>query len=162
MARDFENIYDLENMDDDDLEALVRQEISEYEDLDPDLVEVHAEDGFVRVEGRVGTEQELQEVELILSDVIGLTSYSNELVIDELVRGERSEAADEEAAEEQELSESLGEDAAHTDPAAAHLMDDTASEQYGTQDPKQATERGQSYDPPDRPGQEGSWSEETH
>ena len=50
--------------------------------------------------GRVGTEQEIQQVEQILLDVIGITEVSNELVVDELRRGERSEAADEAWAED--------------------------------------------------------------
>jgi hypothetical protein len=162
MPRDFENLYDLDHLDDEDLAALVEQELSEHPELDPDLIDIRVENGFVRLEGRVGTEQELQTIEHVLSDVLGVTSYSNELVLDQSVRGARSDAADEEAAEEREVAESSIEDAAHSEPEAAHLMEDTASEQYGTQDPKQATERGQSYDPPDRPGQEGSWSEETH
>jgi hypothetical protein len=162
MPRDYEDLYDLDNMDDTELRELIEQELAEYPELDPDLIEPVVEDGFVRLEGRVGTEQELQQVEHLLSDVLGLSAYSNGLVVDETVRGLRSEAADEEAVEEAELSGSSAEDAAHTDPEAAHLMEDTVSEQYGTQDVRKAVERGHSYEPPDRPPQEGSRSEENH
>lgn len=162
MPHDYEDLYDIENLDDSELRDLIEEELAEDPELDPELIETIVRDGYVRVEGRVGTEQELQRVEHVLGDVLGLTAYSNELIVDETVRGTRSEAADEEAAEESEVSESAAEDASHTDPEAAHLMDDTASEQYGTQDLKKAVERGYTYEPPPMPPQEGSRSEENH
>src|SRR5437762_585270 len=100
MASDFEDLYDLENLNDDELKQLVLQELSEYPEIDVDLIEIRAQDGVVTVTGRVGTEQELQQVEQVLTDVIGVDSVRNELVIDELVRGERSEAADDAWAED--------------------------------------------------------------
>ena len=130
MPGDFEDLYDLENMDDEEIEALILEELGEYPDIDPDDISVDVEDGFVTLTGRIGTEPELQEIEFILSDVIGIANYSNE--------------------------------PGRTDPQAQHLLEDVRGDAYSTHDMQQAIERGQAYEPPDRPIQEGSWSEENH
>lgn len=160
---DYEDLYDLDDLDDTELAELIEEELSEYPGMDADLVEIEVEDGFVRITGRVGTEQELQGIESVVSDVLGIQSYANELVIDDLVRAERSEAADEAVAEEREASETiLREPSAQTDPQAQHLLEDTATELYGTQDMSRAIGDGAAYEAPDRPLQEGHWSEEDH
>src|SRR5512134_1549261 len=94
MARDYSDLYDLDNMSDADLKDLVLQQLREYPELDVDLIEVNVDDGRVSVSGRVGTEQEVQQIGHVLTDVLGVRSLSNELVIDELTRGELSEAVD--------------------------------------------------------------------
>lgn len=160
---DYEDLYDLDDLDDTELAELIEQELSEYPGMDGDLVEIEVEDGFVRLIGRVGTEQELQSIEQVVSDVLGVQRYANELVIDELVRAERSEAADEAVAQEREASETvLREPAAQTDPQAQHLLEDTATELYGTQDMSRAISDGAAYEAPDRPTQEGHLSKEDH
>lgn len=162
MPGDFEDLYDLENMDDEEIEALILEELGEYPDIDPDDISVDVEDGFVTLTGRIGTEQELQEIEFILSDVIGIANYSNEIVIDELVRAEYSAGADDAVVEDEEVESQYGEEPGRTDPQAQHLLEDVRGDAYSTHDMQQAIERGQSYEPPDRPIQEGSWSEENH
>jgi len=162
MATDFEDLYDLDNLDDQEIADLIYQELEEYPEIDPDLIDVEVEDGFVTVTGRVGTEWELQVVEHVLTDVLGIANYSNELVLDELVRGEYSPAADEAVAEDLEVEAQIGEGAGQTDPSAEHLIEDLAGELYGTHDVQQAIEFGEAYEVPDRPVQEGSWSEEAH
>jgi len=162
MPRDYEDLYDLENLDDEELHDLVLQEMSEYPDLDPDLIDVRVEDGFVTLEGRVGTEQELQQFELVLSEVLGISNYSNNLVIDQLVRAEHSEGADDAVVEDEEVDAQLGEAGEVTEPSADHLMESLEGELYGTQDLHRALERGETYQPPIRPVQEGIWSEEDH
>jgi hypothetical protein len=162
MPRDFEDLYDLENLDDSDLYDLIVQEISEYPDLDPDLIDVDVEEGFVTLTGRVGTEQELQQIEFILSDVLGIANYSNELVIDSLMRAEYPPGADDAVVEDEEVEAQLGEEGRQTDPQAEHLLEDVEGEQFGTHDLQQAISRGEAYEPPDRPIQDGSWSEENH
>src|SRR5688500_394361 len=114
MASDYEDLYDIDNMSDADLKALVIQELHEHPDIDVDLIEVSVQDGEVRIAGRVGTEQEVQQVEHVLTDLLGASDIHNELVIDELLRGERSEAADDAAMEESEADAQMGETARRT------------------------------------------------
>lgn len=159
---DYEDLHDIEDMDDQELEDLIVQQLGEYPDVDAEAIEVRVEDGFVTLAGRVGTEQELQEISHIVTDVLGLASFSNEIGVAELERAEQSEAADEAVAEDEEVESQLGEEGKRTEPSAEHLMEDLDAELYGTHDVQKAIEGGTSYEPPDRPVQEGSWSEETH
>ncbi|MEX2283354.1 MAG: BON domain-containing protein [Gemmatimonadota bacterium] len=162
MADDFENLYDLDNLNDAELRDLVRQQLSEYPEIDPDLVDVQVVDGRVQLSGRVGTEQELQQIEHVITDVIGLSAVDNEMVVDELVRGEMPEAADDAAAYERSVDPQMGTGARRTEDSARHLQGDTSAELYGTHDPQQATEGGLAYVPPDRPIQQGTESRENH
>jgi hypothetical protein len=162
MTDDYEDMFDIEDQDDGELRDLVFQELREAGGLDLDLIDVDVRDGRVCVSGRVGTEQEWQQIEQVLTDVLRVENVSNEIVIDELVRGERSEAADDEVAEEFEADPPLGRGARRTEDSAAHLMPDTASELYGTRDPQQAAGDASAWTPPDRPIQEGTWSQEEH
>jgi hypothetical protein len=162
MAEDFEDLYDLDNLSDAELRDLVRQELSEYPEIDPDLVEVQVVEGRVQLSGRVGTEQELQQIEHVITDVIGVARVDNGLVIDELVRGEMPEAADDAAAHEMSVDPQAGTGARRTEDSARHLAGDLASELYGTHDPQQAVQDGLAYEPPDRPVQEGTRSRENH
>lgn len=161
MADDFGDLYDLDNMSDDELKQLVLQQLREYPEIDVDLIEVSASGGAVSVSGRVGTEQEAQQVERVLTDVLGVREVTNDLVIDEVVRGERSEAADEAWVEDSVGNPQMAEGTMRTSDEAEHLTENLAAEQFGTQDPQQATVRGTAYEPPDRPVQEGS-SRELH
>jgi len=162
MANDYEGVFDLEHQDDDELRELVFQELREAGNLDLDLIDVDVRDGRVCVSGRVGTEQEWQEIEQVLTDVLRVENYSNELVIDELVRGERSEAADDALAEEFEADPPLGTGNRRTTDTAEHLLPDTSSELYGSRDVQEAIGDATAWTPPDRPIQEGTWSQENH
>ena len=162
MASDYEDLYDIDNMSDADLKDLVIQELRGNPDIDVDLIEVTVHDGEVRVAGRVGTEQEVQQVEHVISDLLGASDIHNELVIDELARGERSEAADDAMIEELEADPQTGESAGRTSDSAEHLLDNTAADQFGTRNVQDAVQRGTSYNPPDRPVQEGIRGGENH
>lgn len=156
MAKDYEDLYDIENMSDDELKDLVLQQLSEYPQLDVDLIEVYVKNGGVRLAGRVGTEQEIQLAEQVITDTLGVTEFTNELVLDELVRGERSEAADEANADEADLALQAGGARARTSDEAAHLMENLDAEQFGTTDVQEAIERGTAYEAPEVPPQMGS------
>ena len=159
---DFQDIYDIENMGDDELKDLVLQELREYPEIDVDLIEIQVREGAIRVSGRVGTEQEVQQVGHFITDVLGVEDVANELVVDELVRGARSEGADDAWVEENEADPQTGEQDLRTSDTAAHLMDDTESEQFGTHNVQEAIERGLSYEPPERGIQEGNTGLENH
>lgn len=162
MAEDYENLPDIDSLSDDELRALIEEQLGDYPELDLDLIELQVADGRVTLTGRVGTERELQQFEAVLTDVIGIRDVENELVIDELVRSDYSEAADVASAQLASDKGSTGGGADRTEDSAEHLMQDTAGEQYGTDDVREAIERGYAYDPPDRPIQEGSRSRENH
>ncbi|MGQ0814533.1 MAG: BON domain-containing protein [Gemmatimonadota bacterium] len=162
MARDYEDVFDIGNMGDDELKDLVLQELSEFPEIDVDLIKVSTQDGAVRVSGRVGTEQELQQVEHVLTDLLGIDHVSSDLVIDELVRGERSEAADDAWSEDMEADAQIGERAARTSDTADHLLEDLPADQFGTHNVQDAIQRGTAYEPPDRAIQEGIRGAEDH
>lgn len=161
MARGYDDVHGIEYMDDDELAALVAQELEETPELDPELIEVEVRDGFVRLTGRVGSEHDAQVAEAILADLVGGGRYANDLVVDELVRAEYADAADVEA------MEAAGEETRaatpeRSSPEADHLVDDPEGDLYGTTDPHRAITRGQTYEPPTRPIQEGTGSREQH
>jgi hypothetical protein len=162
MARDFENLHDIENLDDGELKALILQQINEYPGLDLDLVKITVENRGVILDGRVGTEQELQQIEHVVTDVLGIQEVRNDLVVDELMRASTSEAADEAAAEAAADQPVLGKRPELTEDSASHLIENIPAELYGTQDVQQAIEEGYSYEPPDQPVQEGTRSRENH
>lgn len=161
MAGDYEDFYDIENMTDEELEALVREELDEYPDLDASGLDVAVSNGRVSVNGRVGTEAELQIIGNVLTDVLGITKVKNDLVVDELVRLEQPEAADDANTRVFAAGSAHG-GADRTEDSAEHMLDDTAAELYGTDDVAEATERGHSYNPPVTPVQEGIRGRENH
>lgn len=149
MADDYEDLYDIESLTDDEIQALVREELDAHPDLDASALDFAVADGLVTISGRVGTEAELHIVEHVLTDGIGV-SVRNELVVDELVRAEQPEGAD--AANAQLFTGGAAHGGAdRTEDSAEHLLEDTAAEQYGTDDMGEAIERGYTYNPPDTP-----------
>ena len=152
MARDFEDVYYLDSMSDDEIRDLVVQELNEYPEVDAELVDVNVNNGAVTLSGRVGTDREIQQIERVLTDVIGVKEVRNEIVLDELARGEQSEDAE----------EAMRGGPVNTSDEAAHLMEDIDADQFGTDNPQTAVERGTAYEPPEGPPSEGTWSREQH
>jgi hypothetical protein len=157
-----DDIFDIENLSDEEISALVREELDEYPSLDATGLDIAVTDGRVRIAGRVGTEAEVQIIEQVLGDNIGLKDIANEVVVDELTRGLQDEAADVANAQLYDSPRGQRGGANRTEDTAAHLLDDTAAEQYGTGDMGEAIERGLSYNPPSTPIQEGTRSLEDH
>ena len=156
MARDFEDIFRLDDLNDDDLRALVRDQLAEYESIDADNILVTATNGEVVLAGRVGTEEERRVAERILSDVIGLKRYRNDLVVDEIRRDEEPEAVDDHLAVSRERhGEPLGRRPENVDDEAEHLDEDLDARMFGTHDVQSAIERGTAWNPPDEPTPEG-------
>lgn len=162
MARDYEDLYNLSSMEDGEIRDLIHQQLSEYDDLDPDEIDIAVEEGHVTLSGRVGTEHDYQRIEQVLTDVIRVSGLTNDLVVDELRRPEQPEAADDAASARIGSGESLRGGANRTEDSAEHLLQDTAAEQFGTDSASEAIERGYSYEPPTTPPQQGSWSKENH
>lgn len=155
MPRDFEDIYDLDDLSDAELRDLVRDQLAQHDGIDADSIVVHVSSGIVRLMGRVGTEGERRIADHVLSDVIGLTTYENEVVVDGIRRDEASEDATETAAA---VSEGSGEPLGDPDgPREGEYNNDDELDAhlYGTHDMQAAIGEGMSWNPPESPTQEG-------
>lgn len=161
MARDFEDIFRLDDLSDDELRALVREQLADYDTVDADNILVTAANGEVVLAGRVGTEEERRIAERILADVIGLKRYRNDLVVDEIRRDEEPEAVDEHLVNTSESGgEPLGRRPENVNDEAEHLEEDLNARMFGTHDLQSAIERGTAWIPPDEPTPEGFEPEE--
>ena len=157
MPPDYEDTFDLDDLSDDDLQSLIRAELDEYETIDSDNILVRVRGGEVLLSGRVGTSEERSVAEHIITDVIGVSRYRNDLVVDPIRRDEEPEAADEHiggvlARGEDQLG---GSDDTPTRSGAPGTEEDLDSRLYGTHDRQHAIEHGTPYEPPDTPTPEG-------
>ncbi|MQA90330.1 MAG: BON domain-containing protein [Gemmatimonas sp.] len=163
MATDFGgDLYDFQNMSDDEIRALVVDQLREYPNLAADEIDVRVKDGTVTLEGRVGTDAEVQVATEALDDVLGLDNFEVELVVDELRRGDAPAAADDAIAEDEEVEDQIGEPDAQQSDTAEHLVEHLDSETFGTHDIGRAIRDASSYSPPDRPISDGYGSREDH
>lgn len=163
MLGDF-GTYDFSTMTDDEIYDLVVQNLGEYPEIDMGWIDVTVNDGHVTLSGRVSSDGEVQIAEKALVEVLGLdeTSLTNELVVDELHRGEMPEAADDAATADFESDDQLGETLGDQSDTAGHLVENLDAQTYGTHDVGTAIEEGTSYEPPDRPVADGYGSREDH
>jgi hypothetical protein len=163
MRGDF-GTFDFTEMTDDEIYDLVVQHLGEYPELDVGWIDVAVRNGHVTLSGRVASDGEVQIAEKAVLDVLGLAqeSFTNDLVVDELHRGELSEAADDAAAEEMEADEQFGSADSSQSDTAEHLVEDLDALTYGTRDTGAAVQEGASYEPPDPPVPDGYGSREAH
>jgi hypothetical protein len=163
MRGDF-GTFDFGEMTDDEIYDLVVQHLGDYPELDVGWMDVSVRDGHVTLSGRVSSDGEVQVAEKALLDVLGLPqdSFTSELMVDELHRGEAPEAADDAALAEEEADDPLGSPDMNQSDTADHLVEDLDALTYGTHDVSEAIEEGTSYDPPDRPLPDGYGSRENH
>ena len=156
MAHDFENTDDIEDLSDAELRSLVRDRLAEHRGLDIDDISVHVDNGVVRLSGRVGTEAERRVAEHVVTDVIGIPSVDNQLIVDALRRAESPEAADDHLADEEDRAGLLlGDRPVPLSPEAEHLDEDIDSRLFGTSDVQNAIGRGTAWIPPESPTPEG-------
>ena len=160
MARDFEDLHNIDDLNDDELRDLVRTHLAASNAVDADNISISVEDGVVRLGGRVGTEEELRVAEHIVSDVLGIEQIENNMVIDALRRPESSEDIEEHLAAESE-SEGLllGDRAVPFEDEDAQVRDDLDSRLFGTTDVQKAIADGTAWIPPESPTPEGRDSE---
>ena len=160
MADDFDNTDEIQNLSDDELQQLVKDQLREQPMLDGGAIGVHVRSGNVTVSGTVGTEEELRILDHVLTDSIGLTEVKNNVVIDGLYRAESPEAMDEHLANE-EAHEGLmiGDKASQFSQESEHLADmpevDSLEDPGGTHDIRKAIEDGEPWIPPEGPTPEG-------
>lgn len=163
MLGDF-GTFDFSTMTDDEIYDLVVQNLGEYPELDMGWIEVAVRDGHVTLSGRVSSDGEVQIAEKALVEVLGLdeTQLTNDLMVDELHRGEMPEAADDALTADLEVDDQMGEPQFDQSDTAEHLVEDLDAQMYGTHDVGTAIEEGASYEPPDRPVADGYRSTENH
>ncbi len=156
MAHDYEDIHDIDDLSDDELRDLVRQQLADNESIDADDITVDVEDGLVMLSGRVGTEGELRIAERLITDSLGITNVENELVIDAIRRADSPEAIDDHLADEDEAAGALlGDRARPLSDESEHLTEDLDAMLYGTTDMQKAIEGGAAWNPPMSPTPEG-------
>ena len=162
MAQDF-NPYDLTGMTDDEIYDVVVQHLGEYPELDMGWITVTVRDGKVTLSGRVSSDGEASIAGQALLDVVGVAELSNELIVDELHRGEAPEAADDAFVQDMEVDDQMGEpNLQYQSDTAAHLMESLEEQTYGTHDMGTAIQEGTSYEPPHRPVADGYGNREAH
>ena len=156
MARDFEDIQNLDQLDDREIRDLVRERLAEHNGIDVDDIVVVVHDGAIALTGRVGTESERRIADHILTDVLGVQEFRNDLVIDPIRRAESPMDIDEHLAEEdRESGLLLGDRPVPLNPEAEHLADDAETDLAGTTDVQSAIEGAKSWNPPESPTPEG-------
>ena len=156
MARDYEDIQNLDQLDDREIRDLVRERLAEHNGIDVDDIVVEVQNGAIALTGRVGTESERRIADHILTDVLGVQEFRNDLVIDPIRRAETSMDIDDHLAEEdRESGLLLGDRPVPLNPEAEHLADDAESDLAGTTDVQNAIEGAKSWNPPESPTPEG-------
>lgn len=156
------DLFDFSDMTDDEIRGVVVQHLREYPNLDAADVEVNVRNGHVTIAGRVGTDAEVQVAEAVMDDVLGLDSYTNDLVVDESARYQLPEASDDAEIAGEEMDDQLGDSDEQQSDTAGHLEEDLDSQTYGTHDMGEAIRDGATYIPPDRPMSDGYDSRENH
>src|SRR4051812_48446038 len=142
MAGAFDDLHDIENLSDRELRDLVREHLAASTALDLDDITVTVEDGCVVLEGRVGDAGEDQVAEHVLTDILGISDYQNNLVVDQVRRAESPLAIDDHLADD-DAHEGLllGDRAVSLTDESAHLADSAPGEdQMGTTDIGRAIE----------------------
>ena len=157
MAHDYEDIHNIEGLDDRELRDLVREQLSAHGALDIDDITVSVTDGALSLTGRVGTDGERRVADHVLTDVLGIQDFTNDLVVDPLRRAISSTDIDENLADEElRAGTLLGDRAVPLTDESQHLADAPESDLYGTSDLNVSLEQGVSWSPPDSPTPEGT------
>jgi hypothetical protein len=156
MARDYEDLQNLDQLEDREIRDLVRERLAEHNGLDIDDIVVTVQNGAIALSGRVGTESERRIADHILTDVLGVEEFTNDIVIDPIRRAESPMDIDDHLNEEnRESGLLLGDRAVPLSPEAEHLADDADSDLDGTTDVQDAIEGAKSWNPPESPTPEG-------
>ncbi len=157
MQHDFEDIFDLDNLDPGELRSLVRETLRDSRSIDQLDIDVHIRDNKVILAGRVGTDIEKRIAERVVADRIGLTNVESQLVVDPLRRATSPEAADENISDEEQHDGLRFGDAPDSHSGIAdRLASNDADEMPGTVDRTEAIEEGIPWTPPESSTPEGT------
>ena len=161
MPHDYEDLFDLGDLSDDELRDLIVDELGERDDLDARRIVVHVRDARVVLTGTVGTGGERRIAEHVLTDVVGVSDYRNDLAIDPVQRSGEPRAADDyrervASHDGRRIDESYD---MSSDGGGARPEDELDARLYGTADAASATELGAPWVPPRSPTAEG-WADD--
>lgn len=159
---DFSDPLDISTLSDDELYDVVMDALRGMPELDVGWMELRVRDGGVTLEGRVPTDGASQVAEQVIVDVVGVSDFTNHLVVDETVEDGAPLAADDAALRDDEVDEGLGEEPADQSDTASHLEEDLDSATFGTRNVQEAISDGVPYVPPDRPVPDGYGSRDDH
>ena len=156
MAHDYEDLHDLDQLDDRELRDLVKEQLGQHSGLDVAEITVHASHGVVRLAGRVGTDQERRIAEHVLTDVLGVQKFTNDLLVDPGFRATNPEATDEnQTSNESDGGKSSIDVEVPLTGESAHLADGVVEGPDGAPDMQTVMEDGTTWNPPDSPTPEG-------
>lgn len=156
MARDYEDVHDLDDLSDDELRGLVREHLAAHNALDIDEITVQAENGVVVLGGRVGTDGERLIAEHVVTDLLGAQRCRNEIFVDPARRATSPEAIDEHLVQEdREAGLQLGDRPLPLSPEAETTEENLDADLFGTTDVGRAIQDGTPWVPPESPTQEG-------
>lgn len=156
MARDFEDLHDLDDLNDGELRALVREHLAAHNALDIDDFTVQVENGVVVLGGRVGTDGERLIAEHVVTDLVGAQRCRNEVFVDPARRALSPEPVDEHLADEDRREGlQLGDRPLPLSTESETTQENVDAELFGTTDLGQAIQDGTPWIPPESPTQEG-------
>lgn len=156
MARDFENTQDLDGLSDRELRDLVRSHLAAHNGIDADYITVRVNDGTVILDGRVGTDYERRVAEHVVTDVVGVPSVRNDLVVQSIHRAESPLDIDDHLNDEERAEGLLlGDRPVPMDPANETTDEELDARLWGTTDVGRAIADGTAWIPPESPTQEG-------
>lgn len=159
MARDYENLHDIEDLSEKELRELVRGRLAEHNGLDVNDLSVDVQEGVIVLGGRVGTEGERRIAEHVVTDQLGIVSVRNEIMVDAIRRATEPEAIDDHLANQQRTAGLLLGDLPPLHEQEAVPLDDEPSSAgertFGTTDVGDVVSGGIPWIPPESPTQEG-------
>jgi hypothetical protein len=154
--RDYENIHDIDELDDRELRDLVRERLAEHTALDIDDITVTVAEGNITLAGRVGTEGERRVAEHVITDVLGILEFNNDLVVDPIRRAESPLDIDEHLADEDRRAGTLlGDMPTPQSDEARHFAGGADEDLAGTTDYEEMMGQGLTWNPPESPTPEG-------
>ena len=151
MARDFEDLHDIDDLSDDELRDLVREHLAAHNGLDAGEITVHVRDGRIALSGRVGTDGERLIADHVVTDILGAARVRNDIFVDSARRAESPEAVDEDLREGLQL----GDRAVPLSPDVEEREPPIDAELYGSTDVQKSIADGTPWIPPESPTQEG-------
>lgn len=156
MARDFENIHNIDELSDDELRGLVKDALRAHNGLDVDDFQVRVEEGVVVLMGRVGTDGERRIAEHVVTDVLGIVSVRNEILIDPIRRAESPTDIEDHLAEEDRTEGLLlGDRPRQQDDSAIDPAEEEEEALFGSTDIGDVIANGVPWIPPEVPTPEG-------
>jgi hypothetical protein len=156
MARDFEDIHDLDDLNGEELRALVLEHLAGHDSLDIGELTVRIDHGTVILGGRVGTDSERLIAEHVVTDQLGAVECRNEIVVDPNYRAMNPEAADDDAAsDDRATTVEFGDRVESSSAGEGREGEDLGDDLFGTTDVQSAIEDGNPWVPPDNSTSEG-------